>query len=50
MLERTLIGLLVFALVGPAVGGLVIGLEAFATKPGWNSAALLALFPVAGYF
>ena len=50
MLERSLVGLLVFVLVGPAVGGLVIGLEAFLSKPGWDSAGLLALFPVFAYF
>lgn len=49
MLERTLIGLLIFALVGPAAGGFVIGLKAFLTDPGWNW-SLLFLFPVAAYF
>ncbi|MGO4549546.1 hypothetical protein AB4059_00360 [Lysobacter sp. 2RAF19] len=49
MLERTLVGLLMFALVGPAVGGLAIGLKAFLTDPvrDW---ALLLLFPFAAYF
>jgi len=49
MLERTLVGLLIFALVGPAAGGLALGLKAFLTDPGWNW-SLLFLFPVAAYF
>ena len=49
MLGRALQGLLIYGILGPVFGGLVVGLVFFLSDPRWSTALLPLLTPVIGF-